>query len=281
MGRALVNKGKKVNIKKREFVIPFDNEHLFTVPKQGGFGQPDNKNFVMVTGGNIDNAPSPTDTTQTGAGVGTTTSTPATTQTQTPPITTTPTPPISSAPTQPITTTTTPPVFTPIQDVIPCTSFTYGDWSACTNGLQTRTYVGIPSGCTTTPSLTDTQQRCTMSVDLPTFPNWSSLDCTSLKDWIDRINSTLSTSRFTPDIATAYNNALTSANATYTTKCYSASNPIVVIPSTGGGGLFGGGGGGGSADEPLPQVEEKKSNSGLFLVLGIAGLIYFLTRKKN
>jgi hypothetical protein len=280
MGRALVNKGKKVNVKRRELVIPFDNEHLFTVPKRGGFGQPDNENYVMVTGGNVGNSPSPTDTTQTGGGVGTTTSTPATTQTQTPPITITPTPPISSAPTQPISTTTTPPVFTPITDVIPCTSFTYGSWSACNNGLQTRTYVGIPSGCTTSPSLTDTQARCTTDV-LPTFPNWSSLDCTSLKDWIDRINSTLSTSRFTTDIANAYNNALASANATYTTKCYTNPNAIVVLPSGGIGGGGIGGGVGATDEEQLPQAEENKSNNGLFLILGIVGVLYFLTRKKN
>lgn len=279
MAIELVNKGKKVNVKKRELVIPFDNEHLFTVPKRGGFGQPDNENYVMVTGGNIGNSPSPTDTTQTGGGVGTTTSTPATTTTTTPPITITPTPPISSAPTQPISTTTTPPVFTPTTDVIPCTSFTYGSWSACTDGLQTRSYVGVPSGCTTTPSLTDIQARCTTDV-LPTFPNWSSLDCTSLKDWIDRINSTLSTSKFSSDIANAYNNALSSANATYTTKCYTNPNAIVVLPTptTPIGGGFGGGGAA-PEEEGIPQVEEKKSNNGLFLIIGIAGLVYFLTRK--
>jgi len=275
-GRALVNKIKSVNVKRKEQVIPFDNEHLFTVPKVGGFGQPDNENFVMVTGNNIGNVPSPTDTTQTGEGVGTTTGTPSTTITPR----TTATPPIETAPTQPINTTPTPRVFTPIADVIPCTSFTYGSWSACNNGLRTRTYVGIPSGCTTTPSLTDTQERCTMSVDLPTFPDFSTLDCTSLKDWVAKINSLLATSRFTPDIATAYNNALASANASYTTKCYVNPSAVVVIPDApiGGGGF---GGGGGSADEGLPQVEEKKNNNGLFLILGVIGVLYFLTRKKD
>lgn len=279
MAKALVNKCKKVYVKKRELVIPFDNEHLFTVPKRGGFGQPDNENYVMVTGGNIGNSPSPTDTTQTGGGVGTTTSTPSTTlpDISLPPRTTTPS--TSSAPTQPITTTTTPPVFTPTTDVIPCTSFTYGSWSACTDGLQTRSYVGVPSGCTTTPSLTDIQARCTTDV-LPSFPNWSSLDCTSLKDWIDRINSTLSTSKFSADIANAYSNALASANASYTTKCYSSSTPIVVLPTptTPIGGGFGGGGAT-PEEEGIPQVEEKKTNNGLFLIIGIAGLVYFLTRK--
>lgn len=278
MSKTINLKGKKVSVKKRELVIPFDNEHLFVVPKKGGFGQHDNDKYVMVAGGtSIGNVPSPTDTTQIGQGVGSTTSTStSTTHSQAPstPILTTP----------PRVTTTTPIVGT-ITDVIPCTSYTFGSWSACTNGLQTRTYVGVPSGCTGTPPLTDTEMKCTTTSDLPTFPDWSTLDCTSLKDWIDRINSTLATSKFSADIATAYSNALASANATYTTKCYTNPTPIVVVPTPttetplGGSGGIGGGGGGGSTDDSLPQVEEKKSNNGLFLILGIAGLVYFLTRK--
>lgn len=45
--------------------------------------------------------------------------------------------------------------------VTPCTSFTYGAWSACNNGIQTRTYTANPSGCTGTPPADSIQRTCT------------------------------------------------------------------------------------------------------------------------
>ena len=43
-----------------------------------------------------------------------------------------------------------------------CTSFTYSAWSACNNGIQTRTYTASPSGCTGTPPADSLQRTCTV-----------------------------------------------------------------------------------------------------------------------
>lgn len=50
----------------------------------------------------------------------------------------------------------------------PCT-FTYGQWSACSNGTQTRTYTTSPAGCTGTPPADSITRTCTVPVTtLPT-----------------------------------------------------------------------------------------------------------------
>jgi SprB repeat len=41
----------------------------------------------------------------------------------------------------------------------PCT-FTYGTWTDCISGLQTRTYTGLPVGCSGTPRLDSIQKPC-------------------------------------------------------------------------------------------------------------------------
>jgi hypothetical protein len=48
---------------------------------------------------------------------------------------------------------------------LPCTSFTYGDWSTC-NGSQFRSYTASPTGCNGTPPLDSIQRTCTV----PTIP---------------------------------------------------------------------------------------------------------------
>lgn len=42
---------------------------------------------------------------------------------------------------------------------LPCTSFTYGDWSTC-NGSQFRSYTASPTGCSGTPPLDSIQRTC-------------------------------------------------------------------------------------------------------------------------
>jgi Secretion system C-terminal sorting domain len=50
----------------------------------------------------------------------------------------------------------------------PCT-FTYGQWTACSNGTQTRTYTTSPAGCTGTPPADSITRTCTVPVTtLPT-----------------------------------------------------------------------------------------------------------------
>jgi hypothetical protein len=42
---------------------------------------------------------------------------------------------------------------------VPC-DFTYGAWTTCDNGIQTRTYVAIPVGCTGVPPADSIQRIC-------------------------------------------------------------------------------------------------------------------------
>lgn len=53
----------------------------------------------------------------------------------------------------------------------PCT-FTYGVWSSCNNGIQTRTYTKSPTNCTTTPPIDSIQKTCT-SVCTFTYGAWT------------------------------------------------------------------------------------------------------------
>ena len=50
----------------------------------------------------------------------------------------------------------------------PACVFTYGQWTTCSNGTQTRTYTSSPSGCTGTPPIDSTQRTCTVVSSLPT-----------------------------------------------------------------------------------------------------------------
>ena len=52
--------------------------------------------------------------------------------------------------------------------VTPCT-FTYGTWSTCTSGTQTRTYTSSPTGCSGTPPTDSITRTCTVTtVPAPT-----------------------------------------------------------------------------------------------------------------
>jgi hypothetical protein len=60
----------------------------------------------------------------------------------------------------------------------PCT-FTYGQWSTCTNGTQTRSYVVSPIGCTGFPPTDSIQRICTIPI-VPcdfTYGEWTT--CTN------------------------------------------------------------------------------------------------------
>jgi hypothetical protein len=292
-------------VRKKESVVPFKDELNFVVPKKGGFGQPDNENYVMVVGTTTVDAPD----TPTSTGVELPTSTQTTTSTQIP---------VTSSG-NPITTNTTTqqPTNTPPSEV-PCTSYTYGSWSACQNGTQTRAYVGVPSGCVGVAPSSETQQNCTTSTNdetiqaqqdciasggayingvcvnnpsprggevntIPNFPVWDSLDCTTLKSKIAEYNATLSTSRFAQNVVDAYNTEIAKAQAIYNTKCPIKDETTAIIIPPNVGGVFGGGGfGEPPSDESGMTTEETSSNNKTtFLVLlGIVGLLYLLTRKK-
>ena len=43
-----------------------------------------------------------------------------------------------------------------------CTSFSYGSWNTCTNGIQTRSYIATPSGCIGTPPIDSIQRTCSI-----------------------------------------------------------------------------------------------------------------------
>jgi hypothetical protein len=51
---------------------------------------------------------------------------------------------------------------------VPCT-FTYGQWSACSNSIQTRSYTSSPSNCTGTPPLDSIQRACVDPVIISSF----------------------------------------------------------------------------------------------------------------
>jgi len=62
---------------------------------------------------------------------------------------------------------------------LPCTSFTYGDWTICNNGAQTRDYTASPTGCSGTPPLDSTQRTCIVPPTPCTFTYSSWTTCTN------------------------------------------------------------------------------------------------------
>jgi hypothetical protein len=264
---------------KREMVMSFDGEENFIIPKKGGFGQPDNENYAMLTTsttlGEIPDT-TPNQPTQTGQGLGTSTiESGNTTSTHSPTQTTT---------TQTPTTTTSESTLTPLAN-LPTTTI----------GTDT-----IPKSTTTTPPKqleeVETPPPSNTS-NLPTFPNWSTLDCTTLRSEIDSLKNTMSTAKYTDStILNAYNTQLALGEATYISKCNTPSTPptpttpsttpiaIVNPESTSGGG--GGGIGGGFGEPPsdaTPTEEAPKPNNkkSLLVLLGVIGLIYLLTKKSK
>mgnify|MGYP003643697443 CR=1 FL=1 len=293
----MATKQKLTRATKREMVVPFSDEHNFIVPKKGGFMQPDNERYVMAVG-NQTATPSnlPTDgSANTGSGTGIAITTAGE--------------PIYQ-PTSPSTAevncmnsggtwvngacvSSQPPPATAQQL---CAS-SGGLWvnGACQTSpapeplpAETTCINGggawINGACVTTtnPKVTDTP----IVSDLPTFPIWSSLDCTTLKDKIAEYNATLSTSRFAQNIIEAYNTEIAKAQGIYNGKCNATPTtttpPIAIIG--GGGGGFGGGGGGLGEPPPSDEIieEEKKGGiNGLLLILGVVGVLYFLTKKSS
>jgi hypothetical protein len=269
-------KNKSVRPRKREQVVPFVGEENFVVPKQGGFGQPDMEDYVMVAGGSVVVADTPTGSTG-GSTLETTTSTniPITPAEQTgsvPPSTT------SSTITPPETTTTTlPPLSTTATPEVSDTPSTAEADCIARGGAFINGQCILRAPTRTDAPIVDT---------LPNFPVWDSLDCTTLKTKIAEYNAILSTSRFSATVVDAYNTEIAKGNAVYNAKCNVPSTPpIAIIPTelVGRGGGFGGGGGG-LGEEPVvqePIKEEKKGMGGLLLLLGIVGVVYYLTRKSK
>jgi YD repeat-containing protein len=146
---------------------------------------------------------------------------------------------------------------------------------------------------TTTSTTTGTEIP---PMEIPTFPDLSSMNCTDLNSEIARLSAVIAVSRFPMNVANAYNNQLATAKTLYNTKCPIKKlddttlvlTPIggVVTPPIGGGGggIFGGGGGGVAPEEEVPQEvapDESGKRIGLFLVLAIIGGLYYLTRKRS
>lgn len=287
-------------IRKRTEVIPFPDEANFVVPKKGGFGQPDNKHYVMVAGDNYAYAtapitlggtttnPSPSETTNTqvSTDIGTTTSTISTNQ--------------NSGNTQQTVTGATNPRTT-IQDPtltqeVPTTTTT------STTTTSPRPQLGIDVTLETTTSNQPSQAQldceangniwsngvCTINT-IPNFPNWDSLDCSALDSQISALSNTLATGTFSGRVVDAYNTQLATARTIRAAKCIKkedTTTPTIILPTTPttGGGGFGGGGGGGLGESPIegtPTIEEPKSNKMIFVILGLIGLLYFLSKKSN
>lgn len=251
----------------REMVTPFSGEENFVVPKKGGFGQPDNEHYVMVAGSGSVAVPDAPVESPSSSGTSTSTGIP-----------------VAPVGTQ-VGSTTPPPVDPSTQVDAPVTT---------------------PPPSTTTPPVTSDEKTqaqidcenaggvylngvCNVATrtDL-VFPDFSKLDCATLKFQIDSINSTLATSKFSVEVTTQYNNALASAKANYERKCPTApptnTTPTPVIPVLPIGGFGGGFGGGGFGEPPAEEgvaEEPKKSNAGLIIVLVGIGVLYYLTRKRS
>lgn len=76
---------------------------------------------------------------------------------------------------------------------IPC-SFIYGQWSSCSNNLQTRTYVSNPAGCVGTPPIDSIQRVCTVVSPVRNFyysPNRISIRIESSTSGVITITNTL------------------------------------------------------------------------------------------
>jgi hypothetical protein len=200
-----------MRVKKREVVIPFEGEEMFIVPKRGGFGQPDNENYVMAVGKTPPTSTTPQDLPNDPANTGTS----GTTNTNT---NTTTTPPINDETTPP-----TPPPAT-AEQMCASSGGTY------VNGVcQPRVVADEPSPAETTciangglyqngVCITSNSPKPPVVTNLPNFPVWSSLDCTTLKDKIAEYNAILSTSTFTQEIVNAYNTEIAKAQFIFNTK---------------------------------------------------------------
>jgi hypothetical protein len=57
---------------------------------------------------------------------------------------------------------------------LPLCTFTYGAWSSCTNGIQNRSYVGSPTGCTGQPPTDSIIRTCTVVCTSFVYGQWSS-----------------------------------------------------------------------------------------------------------
>lgn len=291
----------KVTIKspranKRKIVVPFAGEENFIVPMQGGFGQPDHEEYISVdnkyanlTAPIRTNSPSNEPTTQTGTGLGTgtiesgntnTTYTPTpttTTQTNTPATTTD-------------TTTITPELTNPVSNT-PTPSGTVSNETITNPPLTDGTLgSGTSTSGTTTPPRTSSGVANESVTPLPTFPNYSTLDCSALASEISKLQIFINGNTI-GDISTAnaYNDALASAKSYQTSKCSATQpspSPIIIapIPATPIGGGFGGGAGGGFGEPPADETnitEQTTTESGglswFWIAVGLTGL-YFLTK---
>jgi len=310
----MATKQRLTKATKREMVVPFEDEHNFIVPKRGGFMQPDNERYVMAVG-NTSRTPTTSSTPQdlpndggnTGQnGMGVPIGQPQQpiyTPTNTPSIPTNPTP-AEPNPSEIIL----PPPATPEQLCVAPNMWVNGQClqggveepptnsaeANCIasgglyqNGVCITSTSPKPLPTTTTTTVTDTP----IVDELPTFPVWSSLDCTTLKDKIAEYNAILSTSRFSQAIIDAYNTAIATAQGIYNGKCNATPTPttppIAVIDNSGGiggGGGFGGGGGGLGEPPPSDEIieeEEKSGLSGWLLILGVVGVLYLLSKKSS
>lgn len=265
---------------KRELVVPFIGEENFVVPKKGGFGQPDNEHFVMAIGDikpqglaevpNIDNiASSPISKAEPeplppvgvgvgGSGLGGIDVTP---------------------PTLPIL-----PVYKDYS-IMPCSELTtYLDYlntfyaTASSFGTElSNKYINEISGVKSAM----VTKSCNVLASLPVFPDWNTLDCAAIEQQILSIENTMAQSRFSLEIANAYNMALANAKSAHISKCEKTIMPTP-LPRT----VFGGAGGGVSdlgtppVAESIPTPANKKSNTWIWLLLGV-GALYLFTRKSN
>jgi hypothetical protein len=306
----------KVRVKKREVVIPFEGEEMFVVPKRKGFGQPDMEGYVMATGGRTTGLETDTSnptldtntnttsggtstifqTGNTGIGIATGSSAdvpnprgtisvssssdgagtigggiavgsgtnagdvPTGNQTQTGTTTI-----ISASP-------------------LPETGINSPIQTGAGSGGQ------IEVGNMGAGQQTDTGSGTNTDIEIPLFPNLSTMNCTELKSEIKRLSDKIATNVFPIIVANAYNNQITLAKGIESTKCTRVlpNEPLIITPPAPiiappiGGGIFGGGGGFGEPpiDEVAP-IEEKKNNMGIYLIVGGIALLYFLTRKKK
>lgn len=142
----------------------------------------------------------------------------------------------------------------------------------------------VPVTTTSTTTTTDLPP-----IEIPTFPDLSSMNCTDLNSEIARLSAVIAVSRFPIEVANAYNNQLATAKTLYNTKCpIKKTDEVLVLTPIGGGvrggGIFGGGGGGIAPEEEVPQEvapDESGKRIGLFLVLALIGGLYYLTRKRS
>lgn len=284
---------KSTKLLKREKVSTFDGEENFIVPKKGGFGQPDNENFVnVVTQNTIETPTSPPiisvpSTLESGQTNSTNISVISAGQTGTA-IT-----PSQTTNVPPPTETTSP---APLPDIAPST-VTSGSGSTGTNPTGGNTGI-ISDTQTGTHNVAPVDANVISTI--PQFPNWSSLSCADLHQQITLIEGVMATSQMTSAVADAYNSQLATARALELSKCSQTTPPaptptptpaptpvLPVIPAIpiGGGGFGGGGGARGVGEKPTSATTQtavvKPKSYLIYLILGLAGLGYlYMTKKK-